>query len=95
MLPAKNCRVNSKATLRLPLNSLLPLIPGLLHQQLMVSRFYAEKSNTLVIQADRNRKQDDNVQECFEKLHDVIIAAGKTVVRGETSLDKKERVKGL
>jgi len=87
------CRVSSKATLRLPLKSLLPLLPGLLHHELMLSRFYAEKSNSLVIQADGSRKQGDNVDECFEKLHALILGIGKAVVRGELSLATKEKIK--
>ncbi len=92
---AKICRVNSKATLRLPVNLLQPLLPGLFHQPLVLSRYYAGKSNSLVIQADGNRKQGDNVLQCFEKLHGIILAIGKSVVRGETSLNQKERVKSL
>lgn len=88
-------RVNSKATLRLPLKSLLPLLPGLFHHELILSRFYAEKSNSLVIQADGNRKQSDNVLECFEKLHALILGIGKAVVRGELSPATKERIKEL
>ena len=95
LLHAEPCRVNSKATLRLPLHSLLPLLPSLLHERVMLSRFYAARSNSLVIQADGSRKQGDNVLECFEKLHDLIHAIGKSVVRGETSLDTKERIKKL
>lgn len=59
----------------------------------MSSRFYAEKSNSLVIQADGNRKQSDNVLECFEKLYALILGVGKAVIRGELSLASKERIK--
>lgn len=77
----------------MPLKSLLPLLPGLLHHELMLSRVYAEKSNSLVIQADGSRKQSDNVDECFEKLHALILRIGKAVVRGELSLATKEKIK--
>lgn len=77
----------------MPLKSLLPLLPGLLHHELMLSRVYAEKSNSLVIQADGSRRQSDNVDECFEKLHALILRIGKAVVRGELSLATKEKIK--
>ncbi|GAB7352191.1 hypothetical protein MBLNU459_g2668t1 [Dothideomycetes sp. NU459] len=88
-------RVNSKATLRLPLASLLPLVPSLLRPSIASSRYCAANSNALVIQADDSRKQNDNVHRCFLKLHDLIVEAGRETVPGETSADQAERVKKL
>ncbi|MCJ1475137.1 hypothetical protein MMC13_003797 [Lambiella insularis] len=88
-------KTNSKATLRLSLKDLLPIVPSLLHQQLQMSRYYAPRSDSIVIQSDTNRKQADNVQECYKKLEDLLLATGKTVVRGETTLAQLARVKKL
>ena len=88
-------RVNSKATIRLFMKDLLPLVPNILHQQIKESRFHAERSNALVIQADGSRKQGDNVEEVFTKLRDLIVAAGKKSVRGETSPEQVKKVKRL
>lgn len=88
-------RVNSKAMLRLPLKDLLPSVPNLLHDQIRASPYYAEKSDALVIQADINRKQSDNVDACFMKLQDLILAAGRSSIKGETSPEQAERVKRL
>ncbi|KAL2356181.1 peptidyl-tRNA hydrolase domain-containing protein, partial [Cryomyces antarcticus] len=88
-------KVSSKATLRLPLDSLLPMIPSVLHSQIRSSRYCAEKSNSLVIQADDNRKQNDNVHSCFSKLHNLILEVGRDVVPGETSNAQRSRVKNL
>ena len=88
-------RVNSKATLRLLLKDLLPIVPKILHQQIKESRFHAQRSQALVIQADSSRRQSDNVEEAFTKLRDIIATAGKTVVRGEVSPEHIERVKKL
>lgn len=88
-------RVNSKATLRVPFSSLLPLVPSLLHPELRASRYAAERSDGLVIQSDESRKQTSNVEACFEKLRQLLETAGKAVVRGETSEEQKDRVRRL
>lgn len=88
-------RVNSKATLRLPLEFLLPLVPSLLHDGIRASRYYAGKSDSIIIQADDSRKQQDNVQSCYARLHHLIVDAGASVVPGETSEAQRSRVKGL
>ncbi|KAL9615540.1 MAG: hypothetical protein Q9167_000053 [Letrouitia subvulpina] len=85
-------KVNSKATVRVPLKHLLPIVPGVLHQQILSTRYYAERSDSLVIQADSSRKQTENVQECFAKLQDVLLFAGKSTVQGETSPEQAEKV---
>ncbi|OMP85909.1 hypothetical protein BK809_0002121 [Diplodia seriata] len=88
-------RVSSKATLRVPLDALLPILPALLHQEIRSSRHYAANSNALVIQSDDSRKQTDNVHACYRKLHQLIVDAGKSTVPGETSEEQKERVRKL
>lgn len=88
-------KVSSKATLRVPLDALLPLLPTLLHQEMRSSRYYAANSNALVIQSDDSRKQTDNVHACFRKLHQLIVDAGTSAVPGETSEEQKERVRKL
>lgn len=86
-------RVNTKATLRLPLDKLLPLVPSILHQYLRSSRWYATRSNSLLLQADSSRKQSVNVEDCKKKLHDLLVSAGKSAVRAEVSPEKKAKLK--
>ncbi|KAL9122962.1 MAG: hypothetical protein Q9187_000487 [Circinaria calcarea] len=86
---------NSKATLRLSMKDLLPLIPGLFHEQLRSSRYYAERSNALVIQADGSRRQTDNIQECHKKLEDLLLTVGRNAVRGESTPSQIAKVKKL
>jgi len=96
-LPSTNLcttRVNSKATLRVPLSTLLRQIPTLLHAPIRSSR-YATSSDSLTIQSDDSRKQSDNTHSCFAKLHDLILEAAHDNVPGETSEAQKSRVKGL
>ncbi|KAI4732266.1 hypothetical protein E4T50_17150 [Aureobasidium sp. EXF-12298] len=85
--------VNSKATLRLPLSALLPILPAVLRPAVSRSRYSAK--DDLVIQADDSRKQNENVHHCFVKLHEMIVQAGREVVPGETSAEQMERVKKL
>jgi len=88
-------RVNSKATLRLPRSSLQPLVPALLWSSIQASRYWAENSDSIVIQADDSRKQNDNVNSCFVKLHSILVQAGRDTVPGETSSGQAARVKRL
>ena len=85
-------RVNSKATLRVSLKDLLPLVPPLLHQLILESRYHAQKSGTLVIQADSSRKQKDNADDCTTKLIDFFRDESRNVVKGVTSHEKAKRV---
>ena len=88
-------RVNSKATLRVSLKAFLPLLPTLLHPAIESSRYHTEKSETLVIQSDANRKQSENAQECFRKLYAVVREAGKDMIPGETSTTDIEKWKKM
>jgi peptidyl-tRNA hydrolase ICT1 len=81
--------------LRIALDQLLPLVPALLHPHLCNSRYYAEKTNSLVIQADDSRKQSDNAHSCFARLHSLILEAGSKAIPGETSAAQREHVRDL
>ncbi|KAJ5338430.1 hypothetical protein N7452_005158, partial [Penicillium brevicompactum] len=85
-------RVNSKATLKVPLGSLLPLVPRLLHQPLRDSRYHADRSQSLVIQADEERKQSNNVESCYDKLFQLLQTSAKAVIPGETTREQRDRV---
>ncbi|KAI5198625.1 hypothetical protein E4T39_06662 [Aureobasidium subglaciale] len=91
LVKTKSVGVNSKATLRLPLSALLPMLPVVLRPAVSKSRYSAK--DDLVIQADDSRKQAENVHRCFIKLHEMIVQAGREVVPGETSAEQVERVK--
>ena len=94
--PSKHlCRTNSKATVRLAASKLLPLMPSLLHAPVKASRHYASRTDSLVIQSDSSRKQMDNVEECFRKLHDFIVDIGESSIKGETSTQQITKVKKL
>lgn len=71
------------------------LVPKILHPGIESSRYYAERSKSLVIQGDGSRDRTHNIQECYKKLHALIVAAGRDSVRGETSLAQIQKVKNL
>jgi peptidyl-tRNA hydrolase ICT1 len=74
---------------------LTPILPRLLHQPIRQSRFYAAKSDSILIQADDSRKQADNASLCFAKLHNMVTEAATMALPGETSPEQKARVKTL
>lgn len=88
-------RVNSKATLKVPLATLFPLVPRLLHPQLRASRYTTERSQALVIQSDESRQQATNVDLCYAKLNQLLASSAKEVIPGETSQEQKDRVSKL
>ncbi|EXJ67027.1 uncharacterized protein A1O5_09673, partial [Cladophialophora psammophila CBS 110553] len=88
-------KVNSKAQLRVPVDRLFPVIPVVLHRGILSSRYYAEKSSSLVIQADESRKAQANKDTCFRRLNELIVDVYKNTVPGETTNEQKERVKIL
>ncbi|CEJ56055.1 hypothetical protein PMG11_02280 [Penicillium brasilianum] len=88
-------KVNSKATLKVPLATLFPLVPPLLHPQLRSSRYATDRSQALVIQSDESRQQATNVELCYEKLNRLLVSSAKEVIPGETSQEQKDRVSKL
>lgn len=88
-------RVNSKATLKVPLDALLRHVPTALHAEIRDSRYVAERASALVIQADDSRKQSDNAHSCYRRLYEAIVDAARRAIPGETSAEQAERVKNL
>jgi peptidyl-tRNA hydrolase ICT1 len=48
-----------------------------------------------LIQSDNSRKQAQNRDACFRKLHELLVEVGRHIVPGETSADQNARVKVL
>ncbi|KAJ5978685.1 hypothetical protein N7501_002027 [Penicillium viridicatum] len=88
-------KVNSKATLKVPLDALLPLVPRLIHHPLRASRYAAERTQCLVIQSDEERKQSNNVESCYDKLYQLLQSSAKEAIPGETSQAQRNRVQKL
>jgi len=88
-------KVNSKATLKVPLDALLHHIPAALHGEIRRSRYVAARSNAIIVQADDGRKQSDNAQSCYRRIYEAIARAGQDAVPAETSAAQVQRVKQL
>ncbi|KAH6637772.1 hypothetical protein C7974DRAFT_148187 [Boeremia exigua] len=88
-------KVNSKATLRVPLAALLSHVPTALHAALRGSRYVTPKTLDMVVQADDSRKQSDNAQACYKRLYAAIVDAGRDAVPNEASADQMRHVKNL
>ena len=71
------------------------MLPKILRPEVERSRYYAENSESLVIQGDGSRSRTDNKQECYKKLHNLIVDAARGIVRGETSKAQMAKVKSL
>lgn len=70
-------------------------LPTLLHRHLRASRYYAHNTDSIVIQADSSRKQDQNVDDCMQKLKDEICKIAHRLIPGETSPEKQAKVQGM
>ncbi|KAL1601786.1 hypothetical protein SLS60_006701 [Paraconiothyrium brasiliense] len=88
-------KVNSKATLKVPLDALLEHVPSALHHEIRTSRYVAERSSAIIIQADDSRKQNDNAHSCYKRLYEAVVEAGRAAIPGETSAEQAKRVKDL
>ncbi|RAK99848.1 peptidyl-tRNA hydrolase domain protein [Aspergillus ibericus CBS 121593] len=88
-------KVNSKATLRVSLGSLLPLIPQVLHSPLLASRYVAARTQSLVIQSEESRRQTANLETCYDKLHQLLKSLAEDNIPGETSQEQRDRVQRL
>ncbi|KAJ5132648.1 hypothetical protein N7448_006806, partial [Penicillium atrosanguineum] len=88
-------KVNSKATLKLPLDILLSRVPLVLHAPLRVSRYAVSQGQALLIQSDESRKQASNVDSCYDKLHQLLRSTAEEVIPGETSPEQQKRVRDL
>ena len=87
--------MNSKATLRIHTKDFFHMIPTILHPKIEGSRYYAANTKSLVIQADASRNRNDNTQECYKKLHTMIVDAARATIRSETPPAQVEKVKRL
>ena len=67
----------------------------MLHPGIRTSRYYAEKTDTLVISSDDSRKQTANKDTCYRKLFEHVGELFEATVPGETSQEQKEKVKNL
>jgi len=86
-------KVNTKATLRCPVKS--RWIPLWARETLRKSPAYVSSSESILLTSSVHRSQPENVQECFSKLHSLILSAAASCLVNEPSKEQKERVQRL
>lgn len=85
-------KLNTKATLRL-VSAKTAWIPSRIREQLSLSHAgYVTKEGDLLISSQRNRTQEANREDCFQKLASLIVDAGSRGVQGETTVETREKV---
>ncbi|ETN45382.1 uncharacterized protein HMPREF1541_09213 [Cyphellophora europaea CBS 101466] len=88
-------KINSKAQLRVPVGQLCGHLPVALHPGIRASRYYADKTDSLLFQADESRKATINKDTCYRKLSELVRDVYRAAVPGETSDEQKEKVQKL
>ncbi|KAF9048856.1 RF-1 domain-containing protein [Panaeolus papilionaceus] len=86
-------KVNTKATLRCSIDS--PWIPRWSLPHLKNTPHYAPSSHSLLITSSVHRSQAQNIDECLEKLRDLIIVAASAPIQKATSPEQKKKVEEL
>lgn len=79
----------------MPVAQLHGFLPRALHPGVRASRYYADKSDSLLIQADDSRKSAINKDTCYRKLAELIDDIYRATIPGETSEEQKEKVQKL
>ena len=60
-----------------------------------MSRYFAGKTDSLLLESDDSRKQTANRDSCYSKLLQLLKDVGHDCVPGETSREQLEKVKVL
>jgi len=86
-------KVNTKATLRCPANaSWIPrwALPGVLENP-----HYVASTHSILITSTVHRSQSQNIDECLQKLHLLILTAASRYIKSAPSDSQKKKVEGL
>ncbi|KAI0784546.1 hypothetical protein C8Q75DRAFT_387038 [Abortiporus biennis] len=86
-------KVNTKATVRVPLNS--EWIPLWAREALKLTPTYVSSSQSLLVTSTVHRSQAENVNECLTKLHALVLSASSAALITEPSPEQRERVRRL
>ncbi|KAJ7593727.1 RF-1 domain-containing protein [Mycena floridula] len=86
-------KVNTKATIRCSLDS--EWIPAWARHALKKSSFYVASSKTIMFTSSQHRSQAQNIEDCLEKLHALVLSTSSESIRNETPEEKKKHVANL
>jgi hypothetical protein len=70
-------------------------VPKIVSEQLKRHRWYAKKSDTMVISADGARSRKANQNDVFQKLEGLLRATGKLIIPGKTPEQQRAKVEKL
>lgn len=85
----------TKATLHLDLTKNATFLPDFVLQKVRENSRHITREDEIVIQADGTRKQSENLEEAYQRLHKILVESVSVDVPGVTSAEKKKRVKEL
>ncbi|KAF8903707.1 RF-1 domain-containing protein [Gymnopilus junonius] len=83
-------KVNTKATVRCSVND--TWIPRWAHPALMKNPHYVASTHSILITSTAHRSQSQNIDECLQKLHNLIMFAASSAIKKETSAAQKKKV---
>ncbi|KAH9945414.1 RF-1 domain-containing protein [Epithele typhae] len=86
-------KVNTKATLRVPLSS--PWIPMWARDHIKATPAYVSSSQSILITSTVFRSQAQNVEDCLLKLRSLVLRAAAAGLVHEASEEQKEHVRRL
>ncbi|KAI0749309.1 hypothetical protein C8Q80DRAFT_616427 [Daedaleopsis nitida] len=86
-------KVNTKATMRVSIDA--PWIPLWAREHLAKTPAYVSSSQSILLTSTVYRSQAQNVQDCLQKLHSLIVSAASAGLVNEPSPEQQERVRKL
>lgn len=86
-------KLNTKATLRCAANA--SWIPRWALPDLVKNPHYVASTHSILITSTVYRSQSQNIDECLQKLHSLILAAATRYIKSAPSRDQKKKVEGL
>ncbi|KAG7451047.1 uncharacterized protein BT62DRAFT_1000277 [Guyanagaster necrorhizus] len=86
-------KVNTKATARCPIDA--EWIPLWAQPGLKKSAHYVSSTKSIMITSTVYRSQSQNVEDCLEKLHNVVLTTASALIKNETSEEKKKHIANL
>ncbi|KAA8895061.1 hypothetical protein FN846DRAFT_971360 [Sphaerosporella brunnea] len=88
-------KLSTKATLHLSLKTASEFLPGFVVKKVRENSRHLTKDDEIVLQADESRKQSENMQAAFHRLHQILVSSVAADVPGVTSAEQKQRVAQL
>jgi len=86
-------KVNTKAQLRCPANA--TWIPRWALPDVVKNPHYVASTHSILITSTVHRSQSQNIDECLQKLHSLILTAASRYIKSAPSDGQKKKVEGF